>query len=210
MTCRTLFLSLGVAALLGSMGSVASAQAPTPVLISVDELGNAYFSSPILGNAFSPGFLEPDPGPGGLPAALTYNLLGPPSLVAGDIRLLEPITGAATDLIRFNPTGTAPGYAASLVFYSDNLDGLASLGDTGLPSSTYTNLLTFTEVGPEGNNGFIYTPTAGQPGFIAGFLVTYDIHSDGHAVPEPASLVLFVIGGVGAIGLAVRRRRRAV
>ena len=32
-----------------------------------------------------PGVVAADPGPGGLPSALTYNLLGPPALVAGDL-----------------------------------------------------------------------------------------------------------------------------
>src|SRR5438105_1469877 len=83
-----------------------------------------------------PGVLAPDPGPGGQSSALTYNLLGPPALVAGDVFLLD---GAGTsDVIRLNPAGTGtPGYPASAVFYS--LAGGGQLADTGFPSAFYPN-----------------------------------------------------------------------
>jgi hypothetical protein len=45
------------------------------------------------------------------------------------------------------------------------------------------------ELGPEGDNGFVYTPTANQPGFVLGFSVTYDIISDA-PVPEPTTALL--------------------
>ena len=67
------------------------------------------------------------------------------------------------------------------MFYSDISDGKDSLADTGFPSSLYTNTLAVIETGPEGGpNGYIYTPTAGQPGFVAGASgpVTYVIQSD--------------------------------
>ena len=67
----------------------------------------------------------------------------------------------------------------------------------------YTNTLTVTEVGAEGANGFTYTPTAGQPGFVAGAAgpVTYVIISDSPA-PEPASIGLMLAG----LGVLVSRR----
>jgi hypothetical protein len=137
-----------------------------------------------------------DPGPGGLASAVTYNLLGPPSLVAGDLLLLEPGGGGLiSDLIRFNPAGTGnPNYPASIVFYSDTIDGADSLADTGFPNALYTNTMTVVEVGPEGNNGFVYTPTDGQPGFVAGFSTTYNILSDS-PVPEPATISLVLVAG---------------
>src|SRR4029079_9543074 len=94
----------------------------------------------------------------------TYGMLNPPSMVAGDLILLEPLGGILSDVIRFNPQQ----HGGSLVFYSDNTDGADALADTGFPTAFYTNNITFTEVGPEGANGFTYTPIAGQPGFVAG------------------------------------------
>jgi hypothetical protein len=157
-----------------------------------------------------PGVIRNDPGPGGLPAALTYSLLAPPSVVAGDWLILEP-GGGLSDLIRFNAAGTGgdPGYPASVVFYSDAADGSTYPVTSGIPTRIYSNVIAIPEVSlGNGTDGVVYTPTAGQPGFVAGFTVTYTIVS---TVPEPGSLVL---GGlVSVIGLALvrfRRRRLAV
>lgn len=186
--------------LAGLMPSVTRAQ--NNPLITVDENGTGTLVFPGGGTFVSPGVLAPDPGPGGLPLALTYNLLGPPGLVAGDLVILEPGNSITSDIIRFNPAGTgAQAYPASLVFYSDNVDGADALADTGFPPTLYANSLAVTEVGPEGNNGFTYTPSASQPGFIPGFGVTYHIISD---VPEPGvAVVTMLIGGV-----MIRRRQR--
>jgi hypothetical protein len=149
-----------------------------------------------------------DPGPGGLPNALTYGLLNPPGLVAGDLLLLEPgPLGVISDLIRFNPQQNG----GSLVFYSDTGDGTPSpLADTGFPTSLYTNNLSRLEAGPElGPSGFVYTPTAGQPGFVAGAggPVTYVINSD--VLPEPTSLTLTALGAVTCLGFTRLRSRRS-
>jgi len=185
----------------------ASAQVPA-VNITVDENGNGNILSG--SNNFSiPGVLVADPGPGGLGSALTYNLLGPPSLIAGDVLLLEPGNAEISDVIRFNPAGTAVRYPASLVFYSDNADGVDALADTGLPTSLYTNVVRISEVGAEGDNGAFYTPGPDNPGFVAGFDVTYHFISDspGSTVPEPGSVALFAGLGVSSL-FAVRGLRR--
>lgn len=186
---------------------LSAAQLPI-VVISVDENGHGTLAFQSQGSTLtSNGVMKADPGPGGRSSALTYSLLGPPSLVAGDLVLSEPGGDALSDIIRFNPLNTDTQYPASLVFYSDNLDGSDSLANTGFPASLYTNVVRATEVGVEGSNGFTYTPTDGQPGFVAGFNVTYDITSD--AVPEPASASLVVLAG--ALLLAGRRwMKRAV
>jgi hypothetical protein len=129
-----------------------------------------------------------------------YDLSAPPQLVAGDLVVMEnPST--ISDLLRFDPTiGTG-----GVFVYSDIEPGIPpdGLADIGIPTGRLTNVLAVNEVGPEGNNGIVYTPTAGQPGFVAGAAgpVTYRFTSD--AVPEPTSISLMILGGAAIL---LRRR----
>jgi hypothetical protein len=181
----------------------AQAQAATAnPLITVDENGSGAIIFP--GSAPFPitGVVQADPGPGG-GNTLTYDLLSPPPLVAGDVELRTGVF--SSDLIRFNPAGTgSPTYPASVVFYST--DALGALADTGFPGSFYTNLVVLNE---GANEITFYTPTANQPGFIAGFSVEYEILS---AVPAPAALPLFAtgLGGLGLLGWRRKRKARVV
>ena len=206
MNRRSWFLGLVLTGLLLSASGNAFGQINI-IRINVDENGHGTING-FLGLQPLPFALLPDPGPGGLPAALTYNLGNPPGLVAGDLVMTEPGTGGSviSDIIRFNPNQNG----GSLVFYSDNSDGKDSLADTGFPTAMYTNVVTRAEVGPEGNNGLVYTPTAGQPGFVAGAAVPVEYTLISDAVPEPSSVVLLgVMGIVGTVGYAWRRRRKA-
>jgi len=193
------------------LGGRASAQ--FSVTIKVDENGRGTFTNTAGFFSTLSAAMLPDPGPGGLPAALTYDLLNPPGLTAGDLIIRELGSQSISDIIRFNPNQIGPGGGTgTLVFYSDSYDTPLALADTGFPTALYTNTLTVTEVGPEGNNGFTYTPTAGQPGFVggAGGPVTYVIQSDLRTSPVPAPPAV-VLAGLGAGCVALRRyvgRRR--
>lgn len=177
-------------------------------LITIDEKGVGTIQFPGTPAGPLPGLMLPDPGPGGLTAALTYNLGGPPSLLAGDLILTE--NGVISDVIRFNPAILATGYPASVVFYSDRgTEPSPPLADTGFPAAFYTLVLTLPEVGPEaGPNGITYTPTPNDPGYVNGFNVTYVIISD--PVPEPGTLALGAVGAAFGLALAWRRRETQV
>jgi hypothetical protein len=192
-----------------AMATSASALVNGNIVITVDENGNGALNGfgPVSALPF---YLGADPGPGGLPSVLTYDMLNPPGLVSGDVLMQEGPGGPIFDVVRFNATEVNPsGSVGSLLFYSDNTDGFDSLADTpSPPGALYANTVTIAELGPEGNNGSIYIPTAGEPGFVAGASaqVEYILISDGSAVPEPAAWTMMLLG-VGAIGTLMRRRR---
>jgi len=174
-------------------------------LITVNENGQGILNFGSGNVTALVGVLQNDPGPGGLANVLTYNLLGPPSLTAGDLRLFDT-NGVFSDVVRFNDynTGGVTGYPASLLFYSDPVGGrYDSLADINSPPTAfYTNALNLTETEVGGVSYVLYTPLSGQPGYVPGFSVTYDIISD---TPEPGTLIMF---GSGIIGLAGVLRRK--
>ena len=146
--------------------------------IAFDENGRATLTFPGGSPIPAPCSIQADAGPGGKPAVLFCSLLGPPSLVTGDVIITET-GGGISDVLRFAFVGPTAGF----FIYSDNADGVDAIADVGLPTAFNTNTVTIPEVGPEGSgtiftNGVTYTPTAGQPGFVAGFQATYIFTSD--------------------------------
>jgi len=195
-----LFRALGLTALAAGL---AFGQAPQNISIFINEnchgtIQNTSTGGPI--QALPCGFFA-DAGPGGLPSALFYGMLNPPSMVGGDV-IIKENSDLTSDILRFDPLFQLGG----IFFYSDIEPGdpNPALADTGLINAFNTNVLILPEIGVEGDNGILYTPTAGQPGFVPGFNVTYTVVSD--EVPEPATAGLLVLGG-GLIFLARRRRR---
>jgi hypothetical protein len=169
-------------------------------LYTFDEFGNS------SGLGISPGIMQPDPS-GGLAAnVLVYNLAF--SVIPGDVILLEPGTTPQreSDLVRFwNPSGAGP---SQIIFYSDfsTTDPADSPADTGLPPGLMPLIVIIPEVGPEGNNGAIYTPTANQPGSVNAAVPppTYNIISD---VPEPGTVTL-IFASAGLLLLTLKQRRQ--
>ena len=202
--------ALAVSVLISS--APASAQAVTGGTVTVDENGNGTatgFGNPAVNLTSGVGT---DPGPGGLQNVLYYNLTSGLTGVPGDIRLQDLINDqlVTLDVIRFNPG--PPGETVlpgTIFFYSDNIDGVDNLGDTPAPpQGAYDNTVNLRETGIEGvGDGAFYTPTANQPGYVAGKNITYLFVSDS-AVPEPATWAMMLLG-FGAIGFAVRRQRKA-
>ena len=205
MRCRIVLACVCLFAI--SLGAPGNAHALF-ITITVDESGRGSLVNPATGTFNLPSSMSTDPGPGGLSSALTYNMLNPPGLVVGDVLISEiGATGAVelSEVIRFNSNG-----GGTLVFYSDNRDGVDALADVGLPTANYANVVSFLEVGTEGNNGFTYTPGPSDPGFVAGaaFPVTYQIISDVSPVPEPSSLAMLALGGIGLAGWRQWSKRR--
>jgi hypothetical protein len=171
-------------------------------IYTFDEFGNS--SSPSSLPPISPGVMQPDPSGGLTVPVLVYTV--PLPLVTGDVVLTEPgqpIPGPFSDVVRFwNPTGIN---LTQIIFYSDAsaADPADSPADSGLPQQLI-NPVFINEIGPEGNNGALYTPPAGGPGSFPGALIQYNIISD---VPEPNTVALTIVGA-GLLLVTLKKRHQ--
>src|SRR5689334_3307436 len=100
----------GLGALLGAslLASFSASAAPFPLTanvdIIVDENGNGVLVNMDRFYSTLDSVTQSDVvGPGGLNSVLTFSLLSPPGLTAGDVLLQEP-GGRVSDVLRFNPT----------------------------------------------------------------------------------------------------------
>jgi hypothetical protein len=177
--------------------TAAQAHAAT-AFVTFDEFGTGTEKLGAATNVLPSGFFV-DPS-GGVPGlVLAYQL--PFVVTPGDVQLDE-LVGAAvvlSDVVRFFNTGGL----SFIIFYSDNSDGIQEPADiSGLPQNVSPNVVSILEVGPEGLNGVVYTPLAGQPGFFSTDIQPqYNVISDS---PEPGSMLLLAAGLAG-LGLLKRR-----
>lgn len=191
---RRLRLALAASVLGLFAGTAANA---FDITITVDQNGNGHFVNSAGFNSALAFAQLTDTGPGGRANALTYNMLNPPGLTAGDVFLTSTSCGGCvTDLIRFNPDIGG----GSLIFYSTNA---ATLAGIGLPTANYATTISLGRTGTTTS----YTPVSGQAGFVsgAGGPITYQFVTA--AVPEPASWALMV-AGFGMLGFATRKSHR--
>ena len=138
---------------------------------------------------------------------LTYLLPSP--VITGDVRIWEDFLGGTlSDVLRFtNAAGDLDGglNGDRMIVYSELPEPgeIPDRADVGLPTQlTPRDGGGIVEVGPEGNNGVVYSP--GGP-----FDNIYNFRSDG-AIPEPSSIIMLSLGALAAAGYGWRRHRARV
>src|SRR5438094_3667370 len=180
-------------------GSAMNAYAvPTTPTFSFHETGAGELELPNGAVIPLPGTLTADSGPGGLTNVLTFTIhpQEDAAFTVGDVLLLDN-SGGISDLLRFAPAVSSGTGLTQFIFLYSN-DGAGLLADTGPPTAFYPNSVNFPEVE---NGATIFTPTAGQPGFlpVAPLPITYQVFS----TPDTGSTILLL--GLGVSGLALMR-----
>jgi hypothetical protein len=191
---------IAVAALvLSGLTSKAAVSGPT---FSFQENGQGRLELPNGAVIPLPGILTSDPAPGGLLSALAFTTHPQEgaAFTIGDVVLLDA-GGGISDVLRFDAaTSSATGLTQLIFLYSNDAGGL--LADTGLPTAFYVN----PAIVPENENAAtIFTPIAGQPGFLpnAPVPITYRIFS----TPDGGStLLLFGFAVCGLMAPLLRRK----
>jgi hypothetical protein len=197
-TSSRILLAFAVAAL--SASTVFSQPFPGATW-TLDENGHATLTYQSSTLSSVTGILQVEPLSG--ITGLYYNL-GVPSQ-QGDLLMLEPTAFETNDMLRFDGHG-------GVYFFSD-LEPNESNPDLAdvpqIPLVIQGNSAVIMEVGPEGNNGALWTPPPGFAGDDTSGLypgIQYNIISD---IPEPASVSLLLAGAaVWRIKIKSRLKRQ--
>ena len=191
---------LALASILTLKATIAFAQPFPGATWTIDENGPALLGGPIAG--YSSGAYKLDPSSGTVGWYYPLAGSGAPS-APGDVVLMEPQapTGTISDLLRFDGQG-------GVFFFSDLEPGDPNPDKADVPVIPQPiNPVIINEVGPEGNNGALYAPLPGQPGYdVSGIFpgIQYNIISD---VPEPASGALVLAGTALWLLKGARRKK---
>lgn len=194
---KTLKKTLGIAAGIGILAASATSVFGSVLnMFTFDENGQGILN----GNPVSWAVTEE---PISHLSTLTYYL--PFATTPGDVLLTEPDplgNNIVSDIVRFDGQGHVYFFSEREATDVPPFD----LADVPLLPNPITPFFSIPEVGPEGNNGALWIPLAGQPGSIpTGAEIQYNIISD---VPEPASMLLAGLGGGLLLLLKFRRPAR--
>lgn len=199
---RNFIAPLVTAAALFASSASLRAQAPPNPTITLNENGQGMIQLPNGVVIPLAGALAPDPGPGGLGAALsfTFRPAEGSAFIVGDVLMLG-VGGVISDVIRFNPAALIGGILTQRVFFYSADIGGGLLADTGLPGAFYANAVSIFE---NPNGPTIYMPTAGQPGFNPGSALPTTWRFTSPVADSGSTAALLALGFCGLA--AVRRR----
>ncbi len=213
----SLAATAGASAELRQLGPAPGSSATNPVgafLLLFDENGNAVITindgppTPLFGSLLA------DPA-SGCPTCLALTYLLPESVATGDVEIFDPPSegGGTSDWLRFTDaagdiSGDPAGDGVRMIYYSLAGPDDTALADVPFPDNIGSQNAVFgpTETVSGGVSTFDYQP-AGVPFPEDNEYIGISDEEAPPAIPEPASLTL-LCGGLAAMGLIVRRRRR--
>ncbi len=214
-------LATGLTTLLAG-GAMAQAGLTAVGSVTTQTTGNTVFTSAPGGDtlqvSYADGFFAPKVGAATPNTTVSFKATGGSTTDMGGGNFLESFTGGsfsvfngATDLLSgtFSTSsffGTVGAVSGGLNANGVTFDAASTALPAGFSLLNGSVSLTFNTI----NNGVGYTLTGGKLNdFTASDSGTYSARKLPAAVPEPATVVPFMLGGLGLLTLAVRKSRRS-